>query len=210
MCVLADIWQKLQKLTFRRWYRQLQVCKPFARRKEFNTTGQWPKKGGIPCGSSFFAEDGRRTYRWQESDDMDTPSAKGLADFSTNKGLPSLHISFGQDLMKKAVQIIVFVFLYQDLAIISEQPGGRSRWILHIQEVYIVPQLCGNDQYVLFVLSGVQEGLHRDVLAGQTIANASQPQITNHCLIKCSKCNDSLEQSVWTWEYNSHIRRYFN
>jgi hypothetical protein len=26
VCVLADIWQKLQSLTFRRWYRQPQVC----------------------------------------------------------------------------------------------------------------------------------------------------------------------------------------
>jgi hypothetical protein len=47
----------------------------------------------------------------KKSDDMDTPFSMGLADFSTNKGQPSLHTSFGQYLMKKEVnfyKIILF------------------------------------------------------------------------------------------------------
>ena len=42
----------------------------------------------------------------KKPDDMDALFAVGLADFSTNKGLPSLHTSFGQYLMKKVSQFL--------------------------------------------------------------------------------------------------------
>jgi hypothetical protein len=68
-------------------------------------TGQRPK-GGIQCGSSFFAEDDRWTYRWQKPDDMDALFALCLADFSTNKGVLPLHTSSGQYMMKEVSQFL--------------------------------------------------------------------------------------------------------
>jgi hypothetical protein len=44
--------------------------------------------------------------------------------------------------------------------------------------VSIEPKLCGDYHHALFVLSGVRESLHRDVLAVQDIAIAAKSQKT--------------------------------
>lgn len=64
-----------------------------------------------------------------------------------------------------------------------------------LQEVSIVPKRCEDDHHALFVLSGVQESLHRDVLARQNIAIATKSQITNLCGPRYLQSSEPFKQS---------------